>query len=114
MAKNPIGQFIAALRKASGMTQQDVADRLNVSNKAVSRWERDECAPDLTVIPALAEMFGVTCDELLRGERITNTEEAEKKSKKTEKQLKALVNRTLSGFKTLIWISLAVFQSADR
>ena len=108
MAKNSIGQFIAALRKASGMTQQDVADRLNVSNKAVSRWERDECAPDLTVIPALAEMFGVTCDELLRGERITNTEEAEKKSKKTEKQIKALVNRTLSGFKTLIWISLAV------
>lgn len=69
MAKNSIGQFIAALRKANGMTQQEVADRLNVSNKAVSRWERDECAPDLSVIPALAEMFGITCDELLRGER---------------------------------------------
>lgn len=69
MAKNSIGQFIAALRKANGMTQQNVADRLNVSNKAVSRWERDECAPDLSVIPALAEMFGVTCDELLKGER---------------------------------------------
>lgn len=108
MAKNSIGQFIAALRKANGMTQQDVADRLNVSNKAVSRWERDECAPDLTIIPALAEMFGVTCDELLRGEKITNTEEPEKKGKKAEKQVKALVNRTLSGFKTLIWISLAI------
>lgn len=69
MAKNSIGQFIAALRKANGMTQRNVADRLNVSNKAVSRWERDECAPDLSVIPALAEMFGVTCDELLKGER---------------------------------------------
>lgn len=108
MAKNSIGQFIAALRKANGMTQQDVADRLNVSNKAVSRWERDECAPDLSVIPALAEMFGVTCDELLRGERITDTENSEKKEKKMEKQVKTLVNRTLSGFKTLIWISLAV------
>ena len=52
MAKNTIGQFIAALRKAKGMTQQDVANRLNVSNKAVSRWERDECAPDLSIIPA--------------------------------------------------------------
>lgn len=41
MAENTIGQFIAALRKANGLTQQDVADRLNVSNKAVSRWERD-------------------------------------------------------------------------
>ena len=70
MSKNSIGQFIAALRKANGMTQQNVADRLNVSNKAVSRWERDECAPDISLIPALAEMFGVTCDELLKGERI--------------------------------------------
>ena len=108
MAKNTIGQFIAALRKANGMTQQDVADRLNVSNKAVSRWERDECAPDLSVIPALAEMFGVTCDELLKGERIPDAAPQERKEPKVDKQVKALVNRTLSGFKTLIWISLAV------
>ena len=108
MAKNTIGQFIAALRKANGMTQQDVADRLNVSNKAVSRWERDECAPDLSVIPALAEMFGVSCDELLKGERIMESAPAEKKEPRVEKQIKNLVTKTLSGFKTLIWISLAV------
>jgi len=108
MAKNTIGQFISALRKANGMTQQEVADRLNVSNKAVSRWERDECAPDLSVIPALAEMFGVTCDELLKGERIMESAPVEKKEPRVEKQVKNLVNRTLSGFKTLIWISLAV------
>lgn len=108
MEKKTIGQFIAALRKANGMTQQDVADRLNVSNKAISRWERDECAPDITLIPALAEMFGVTCDELLKGERITYTANTEKSEPKVEKQLKALINRTISGFKTLIWISFAV------
>lgn len=108
MAKNTIGQFIAALRKANGMTQQDVADRLNVSNKAVSRWERDECAPDLSVIPALAEMFGVTCDELLKGERILDSTPQDKKEPRVEKQVKILVTKTLSGFKTLIWISLAV------
>ena len=108
MAKNTIGQFIAALRKANGLTQQNVADRLNVSNKAVSRWERDECAPDLSVIPALAEMFGITCDELLKGERITETGSAERKEPKVDKQVKALIGRTLSGFKTLIWISIAV------
>ena len=106
MAKNTIGQFLAALRKANGMTQQEVADRLNVSNKAVSRWERDECAPDLSLIPALAEMFGVTCDELLKGERIAA--QTERKEPKVDKQVKALINRTLSGFKTLIWIALAV------
>ena len=106
MAKNTIGQFLAALRKANGMTQQELADRLNVSNKAVSRWERDECAPDLSLIPALAEMFGVTCDELLKGERIAAP--AERKEPKVDKQVKALLNRSISGFKTLIWIALAV------
>lgn len=121
MSRNSIGQFIAALRKANGMTQQDVADRLNVSNKAVSRWERDECAPDISLIPSIAEMFGVTCDELLKGQRIfvsdspnenrqegTQEETREKKEPKVQKQLKSLVNRTLSSFKTLNYISLAV------
>ncbi len=108
MSKNSIGQFIAALRKANGMTQQNVADRLNVSNKAVSRWERDECAPDLSLIPALAEMFGVTCDELLKGERITKPTITENKEPRVEKQVSLLINRTLSRFKTLIWISLTL------
>ncbi len=69
MEKKTIGAFIAVLRKAAGMTQRELAERLNVSDKSVSRWERDECAPDLTLIPVMAEMFGVTSDELLRGER---------------------------------------------
>ncbi len=111
MTKASIGQFIAALRKANGMTQQDIADRLNVSNKAVSRWERDECAPDISLIPALAELLGVTCDELLKGERILETDTAEKidrKEPKVDRQVKALISRTLSSFKTLVWIALAI------
>lgn len=108
MSRNSIGQFIAALRKANGMTQQELADRLNVSNKAVSRWERDECAPDISLIPPLAEIFDVTCDELLKGERITDASPQEKKEPKVQKQVKSLINRTLSGFKTLICISLAI------
>ena len=108
MSKNTMGQFIAALRKANGMTQQEVADRLNVSNKAVSRWERDECAPDISIIPAIAEMFCVTCDELLRGERILEPQPVEKREVKVDKQVKNIINRTLSRFNTLIWISLAV------
>lgn len=54
MEKKTIGGFIAALRKANGMTQKDLAERLNVSDKTVSRWERDEGAPDLSVIPVIA------------------------------------------------------------
>ena len=126
MSRNSIGQFIAALRRANGMTQQDVADRLNVSNKAVSRWERDECAPDISLIPAIAEMFNVTCDEILKGQRIIDPytmyenkedssreddrgqERQEKKDPKVQKQVKSLVNRTLSKFKTMNFISMAI------
>lgn len=108
MEKRTIGQFIAVLRKANGMTQQEVAERLNVSNKAVSRWERDECAPDITLIPALAEMFGVTCDELLKGERIPNSENETRKEAKVEKQMKSLIHREISKYKTMMWIAVAV------
>ena len=69
MEKKTIGKFIAVLRKANGMTQQDLGEKLFVSDKTVSRWERDECNPDLSLIPAIAEIFGITTDELLRGER---------------------------------------------
>lgn len=88
MEKKTIGQFIATLRKANGMTQRQLADKLNVSDKAVSRWERDESAPDLTLIPVLAEVFGVTSDEILRGERKNiEAEESPRAVEKTEKQL---------------------------
>lgn len=68
MAKS-MGSFIAVLRTAAGMTQRELADKLNVSDKTVSRWERDINAPDLSLLPILADLFGITCDELLRGER---------------------------------------------
>ena len=99
MEKKTIGAFIAALRKANGMTQQELADRLNVSNKAVSRWEREECAPDILLIPAIAEIFGITCDELLRGERIKEPAIPSRSDVKVEKQIKSLVNRTIQSFK---------------
>ena len=62
MAKS-MGAFIAALLTAAGMTQRDLADKLNVSDKTVSRWERDINAPDLSLLPIIADLFDVTCDE---------------------------------------------------
>lgn len=76
MEKKTIGKFISALRKANGMTQKELGDRLYVSDKTVSRWECDECLPDLSLIPAIAEIFGITTDELLRGERARPSQEA--------------------------------------
>ena len=113
MEKKTIGGFIAALRKANGMTQKDLAEQLNVSDKTISRWERDDGAPDLAVIPVIAEIFGVTCDELLRGERrspterIETTEEVEP-TPKAEKQRQRLLKSTLSQYKNRTFIAMGV------
>lgn len=105
-----MGAFIAALRKANGLTQRELADKLNVSDKAVSRWERDENAPDIMLIPVIAEIFGVTSDELLKGERITKTasEDSQKQNQKIEKQIKTLAIREVTRFKSMCMISMAL------
>ena len=113
MEKKTIGGFIAALRKANGMTQKDLAERLNVSDKTISRWERDDGAPDLAAIPAIAEIFGVTCDELLRGERKSPTERTEgleenEPTPKAEKQRQRLLAVSLSKYKTRSFIAMGI------
>ena len=109
MEKKTIGGFLAALRRTSGMTQKELGERVGVSDKAVSRWERDECAPDLTLIPVLAEIFGVTSDEILRGQRI-NTQVTEVQEKKTEKQVNVLLRNTQTKLsnRSLISVGIAV------
>ena len=67
--KQPIGEFLATLRRANGFTQQEVADRLGISNRTLSAWERGTAMPDILLLPALADLYGVTTDEILRGER---------------------------------------------
>ena len=108
MEKKTIGNFIAALRKANGMTQQQLADRLNVSNKTVSRWERDESLPDIILIPVIAEIFEVTSDELLKGTRNSNLVEKEKPSQKTDKQVKRILDSNITKFKSISYISFTL------
>lgn len=111
MEKQTMGSFIAALRRAAGMTQRELAERLNVSDKAVSRWERDECAPDLMLIPVIADLFGITADELLRGRRKPSSEGAgivderkqERERELSEKSVRTLAKRKLE---KLRWFSL--------
>ncbi len=115
MEKKTIGKFIAVLRKANGMTQKELGDKLFVSDKTVSRWERDECAPELSLIPAIAEIFGITTDELLRGERnapdsneYQNEDEIIKQKKKSEKQFKAMLFGRKRKFDNLTLISIGI------
>lgn len=102
MEKKTIGTFIATLRKANGLTQKQLAEKLCVSDKAVSRWERDECAPDLTLIPVIAELFGITTDELLRGQR-NNPDcaaPASHSEAKVQLQTKRILKNTLTKYQT--------------
>lgn len=109
MEKKTIGTFLAALRKASGMTQKQLAEKLNVSDKAVSRWERDECAPDLTLIPVLAEIYGVTADEILRGQRRDpEAPERDTDKAKATKQRHRLLSATWLRFKVQSIIAIAI------
>jgi transcriptional regulator with XRE-family HTH domain len=69
MDNQKIGNFISELRKTMGMTQKDLADKLNVTDKAVSKWERGVGYPEITLIPLLADSLGISTGELLLGER---------------------------------------------
>lgn len=60
-----IGQTISSLRRTHDMTQMQLADAMNVSYQAVSNWERGQSMPDISKLPELADLFGVTIDELL-------------------------------------------------
>lgn len=107
MEQKTMGSFIAALRKTAGMTQKNVADRLNVSDKAVSRWERDENYPDLSLLPGLAKLLGVTVDELIKGERFPR--EIENNGyilKKDTQQSKNLLCSTYNTFRIYLWVSV--------
>ncbi len=109
MEKKTIGKFIATLRKANGMTQKELGEKLFVSDKTVSRWERDECTPELSLIPVIAEIFNISSDELLRGERIPATPILEEKNKiKTEKQVKRILKTRLLNYKNKLLICLGI------
>ena len=60
-----LGKRIAMLRKNQGLTQEQLGEKLGVSAQAVSKWENDIACPDITMLPLLADVFGVTTDELL-------------------------------------------------
>ncbi len=108
MERKSMGSFIAALRKAKGLTQKDLAEKLNLSDRTVSRWERDENAPDLSLIPVLAEIFEVTCDELLCGERKIKQESGEGDSPRKIKQLKRILDDGIYTFENRSYIAMAI------
>lgn len=74
MDKIKIGQFIAECRKEKKITQEQLAEKLNVSKNAVSKWERGICLMDMSLLKPLSEILGVAVNEILAGEKIRDEE----------------------------------------
>lgn len=71
--KKTLGTMIAELRKQQGMTQLELAEKMGVTDKAVSKWERDLSCPDINSIPNLAEILGVSVEELMQSKKEVET-----------------------------------------
>lgn len=72
MDSKKVGSFIASMRKQKSLTQKELAEKLNVTNKAISKWETGNGYPEITIVPKLAKVLGVTTAELLNGELNVN------------------------------------------
>ena len=68
MSNKTFGEMISSLRKERNMTQNDLAEKMNVTDKAVSKWERNLSCPDVNSIPKLAEILGVSVEELINAQ----------------------------------------------
>lgn len=86
-----IGSYLAKLRKLHGFTQANVADAIGVSNKTISKWERNEGMPDISVLVELAKLYNVSVDEILNGGnsdyKLTNDRLIKMVSEKTERNI---------------------------
>ena len=101
MKKQTLGMMISTLRKEKGMTQLELAEKMGVTDKAVSKWERDLSFPDINSIPKLAEIFEVSVDELMQIK--TDTKENIGKNKVDE-----IVDNALKGIGIAMGIAVTV------
>ena len=109
--KNVIAKNIAELRQAHSMTQIELAEKLNYSDKAISKWERGESLPDVTVLVTIASLFGVTLDYLVQEEHKEPVRKSEGAPKpKYNRRLIAAISSILVWFIALLaFVVLAIF-----
>lgn len=99
-----IGAFIAERRKAKNMTQAQLAEKMNVTDRAVSKWERGRCLPDSAIMLDLCHELGITVNDLLYGEVIS----MENTNEKHEKQLLELVKQKEEADKRLLLVEIII------
>lgn len=99
-----IGETIANLRKQKGMTQSELAEKMNVTDKAVSKWERDLSCPDINTISKLADVLDVSVEELLKT----------KKQDYSNNKIKDLINLILKAVAIAMGIGVVVLNILDK
>ncbi len=110
MNQEKVGKFISSCRKDKGLTQMQLAEKLNISNRAVSKWETGKSLPDASNMLELCEILGITVNELFCGERITTMEEYQEKAEQNMVDLqdkKAKAQKSLLRV-NIIWLVIAV------
>ncbi len=97
--KKTLGMLISETRKQKGMTQLELAEKMGVTDKAVSKWERDLSCPDVSSLPTLAQVLDLSLDELIQG-----------KSEKSEtgNKIASLVGTILKGVALAMGVAVAV------
>ena len=101
MQKGTMGMMIASKRKELGMTQMELAEKMGVTDKAVSKWERDLSCPDISSLPKLAEIFGMSVDELMQVK-------ADTKENANDNKVSEIVNLALKGVALAMGIAVVV------
>ncbi len=115
MDQEKIGNFIADLRKEKGLTQKELAHKLNVTDKAISKWETGRCMPDYSLMEPLCKILGISLNELLQGEKIKPdllVSVTDKNIKMTIKKiinLKNLVRSLISGLILIGVVFISIF-----
>lgn len=109
MDQEKIGKFIADCRKEKGLTQLQLAEKLNITNRAVSKWETGKSCPDASLMLELCNILGITVNELLSGERIP-MEDYQKKAEENLVELQDKKMKAQKMYKRLefVWGMIAV------
>ena len=104
MDQEKIGSFIQACRKEAGLTQAKLAERLGITDRAVSKWETGKSLPDSSLMLPLCEELHITVNELLSGERIEIMEAYQKSANENLLQLRALEEEANKKLLKLEWV----------
>lgn len=102
------GDFLRSLRKAKGLTQEEVATRLMLSPKTISRWESGLGLPDISIITDVALLYDVTVDEILKGQRNNKNLKEETEKSKYKKVNNILTNKITSKFNIYFYVAIGI------